>query len=175
MKYLNYNRKQLKECLFEMFTRLGLITRFKIDEGHLRHFINEVEKNYKRVPYHNFTHAFNIVHMCYYLARTTKLREYLEDIDLLSLMVAALGHDLDHSGMNNIYYQKIKHPLAMTVNDSSVLENYHGYMLFKLLARPENSILSHLSHSEYVRFRKAAIECIMGTDMTKHFQICGSF
>jgi hypothetical protein len=169
MKYLNYNRKQLKECLFEMFTRLGLITRFKIDEANLRHFIKDAEKNYKRVPYHNFTHAFNIVHMCYYLARTTKLREYLEDIDLLSLMVAALGHDLDHSGMNNIYYQKIKHSLAMTVNDSSVLENYHGYMLFKLLSRPENSILDHLTHSEYVRFRKAAIECIMGTDMTKHF------
>lgn len=175
MRYFNYNRKQLKECIFEMFSRLGLIARFKIDEARLRHLINDVEKNYKRVPYHNFSHAFNIVHMCYYLARTTKLREYLEDVDLLALMVAALGHDIDHSGMNNIYYQKIKHPLALSVNDSSVLENYHGYMLSLLLSRQENSILEHLTHPELTRFRKASIECIMGTDMTKHFQICGSF
>lgn len=113
--------------------------------------------------------------MCYYLVRTTNLTEYLEEIDLLALMLGALGHDIDHSGMNNIYYQKIRHPLALTVNDSSVLENYHGYMLFKLLSRPENNLLEHLTPAESTRFRKAAIECIMGTDMTKHFQICGSF
>lgn len=104
MKYFNFNRKILKECIFEMFSRLGLITRFRLDEGRLRHFIADVEKNYKRVPYHNFTHAFNIVHMCYYFARTTKLTEYLEDVDLLALMLGSLGHDIDHSGMNNIYY-----------------------------------------------------------------------
>jgi hypothetical protein len=113
--------------------------------------------------------------MCYFWVRTTKLPEYLPEIDILSLMVAALGHDIDHSGMNNIYYQKIRHPLTLTVNDSSVLENYHGYMLFHLLSRPANNILEHLSPAEHTRLRKATIESIMGTDMTKHFQICGSF
>ena len=83
---------------------MGLTTRFQIDQGKLRAFIAAVERNYKRVPYHNFTHAFNIVHFVYFLLRTTKLREYLEEIDVLALMLGALGHDIDHSGMNNIYY-----------------------------------------------------------------------
>ena len=89
----------------------------------------------KRVPYHNFTHAFNIVHICYIILTKTSLRDYLEDIDVLSCMVGALGHDLDHPGFNNMYYQKTKHPLAQTVNDQGILENYHGYMLNKLLSK----------------------------------------
>ena len=77
----------------------------------------EVQRHYKRVPYHNFTHAFNIVHMTYYLLRTTKLREYIEEVDVLALMLGALGHDIDHPGINNHYFIKTKHPLAASVND----------------------------------------------------------
>ena len=137
--------------------------------------IAEVSRNYKRVPYHNFTHAFNIVHMCYILLRTTRLRTLLEDIDVLSLMIGALGHDIDHSGMNNMFYSKTNHPLSQGVNDNSILENYHGYMLFKLLNKSENCVLSGLTHGEYVRFRKAVIEVILGTDMSRHYSICTAF
>lgn len=158
-----------------MFTRLGLISRFSIDQEKLKNLIVTIERNYKRVPYHNFTHAFNIVHFVYFLLRTTRLREYLEDIDVLALMLGALGHDIDHSGMNNIYYQKIRHTLALTVNDNSVLENYHGYMLFKLLSKDENNVISNLTTPEFLRFRKASTEAILGTDMTRHFSICSSF
>lgn len=70
----------------------------------LRNLVDEVEKNYKRVPYHNFTHAFNIIHVVYYLLMHTKMLGYLEDIDVLAAMIGAMGHDLDHSGMNNMYY-----------------------------------------------------------------------
>jgi len=141
----------------------------------LKNLIEEVERNYKRVPYHNFTHAFNIVHMSYYILKMTKAREYLEDLDILAVMIGAMGHDIDHSGMNNVYYQKTKHPMALAVNDSSVLENYHGYMLFKILAKESYNVLSGLSTAEFGRFRKATIEVIMGTDMTRHFSITSSF
>lgn len=162
-------------CLFEMFKRLGLMERFRIDGGKLKNLIVEISRNYKRVPYHNFTHAFNIVHMCYILLRTTRLRTFLEDIDVLALMIGALGHDIDHSGMNNVYYTKTKHPMARAVNDSSVLENYHGYMLFQILSKEENGVLAALSPAEMARFKKATFELILGTDMAKHFSICSAF
>ena len=41
--------------------------------------------------------------MCYYILRTTKVRDYLEDIDVLAIMIGSLGHDIDHPGVNNIY------------------------------------------------------------------------
>jgi HD superfamily phosphodiesterase len=58
----------------------------------------------KRVPYHNFTHAFNIVHMTYIILSQTKLRTIIEDIDVLSAMVGALCHDIGHPGLNNMYF-----------------------------------------------------------------------
>lgn len=131
-----------------MFSRLGLISRFSIDEAVLRNFISDVQKNYKRVPYHNFTHAFNICHMCYYILRTTKVRDYLEDIDILAIMIGSLGHDIDHPGVNNLYLQKTRHVFSTTVNDSSILENYHLYMLFKLLTTQKNNILAGLTSAE---------------------------
>lgn len=48
-------------------------------------------------------------------------------------------------------------------------------MLFNILSKEENNILSGLSYIEYNRLRKAVIESILGTDMTKHFTICSSF
>lgn len=175
MSYLSYSRGQLCECLVEMYKRLGLVDRFRIDTERLKNLIVEVSRNYKRVPYHNFTHAFNIVHVCYILLRTTRLRTYLEDIDVLAMMLGALGHDLDHSGMNNLFYTKTKHPLSHGVNDISVLENYHSYMLFMLLDKEEFNALIGLTHAEIIRFRKASVEAILGTDMMRHFSICSSF
>jgi len=70
------------------------------------------------VPYHNYGHAFNIAHYVYIILRKTKIIEtFLEDIDVLTLIVAAIGHDLNHPGVNNMYYTKTKHPIAQTVND----------------------------------------------------------
>ena len=96
-------------------------------------------------------------------------------MDVLSAMVAALGHDIGHPGVNNMYFQKTKHPISQTVNDQAVLENYHCYMLTFLLSKPENDILSRLTEAEKTRFRKATIDAILGTDMTKHFVICQAF
>lgn len=48
-------------------------------------------------------------------------------------------------------------------------------MLFKLLSQDENNVISNLSPAEYARFRKASVEAILGTDMTRHFSICSSF
>ena len=96
-------------------------------------------------------------------------------MDVLVALLAALGHDIDHPGANNMYFQKTGHIMAQTCNDTSVLENYHSYMLFKLLGKPENDILVNLSGPERQRLRKAIIETIMGTDMTKHFNLCAAF
>jgi hypothetical protein len=49
---------------------------------------------------------------------------------------------------------------------------YHGYLLQWLLSKPENDILTGMTVQEKARFRKATLEAILGTDMTKHFMIC---
>ena len=59
--------------------------------------------------------------------------------------------------------------MALTVNDHGILENYHGYLLNKLLSEPSNDILSGLTQAEKIRFRKTTVDAILGTDMAKHF------
>lgn len=59
----------------------------------------------------------------------------------------------------------------MSILDKSVLENYHLYESFKLLANPACNILCKLQKEEYRIFRKRMIECILATDMSNHFKI----
>jgi 3'5'-cyclic nucleotide phosphodiesterase len=41
------------------------------------------------------------------MLRKTKLREkFIDEVDALTLLVAGIGHDLDHPGLNNLYFQK---------------------------------------------------------------------
>lgn len=92
-----------------MFKRFDLISKFQIDENKLQNFISVIAKSYKRVPYHNFTHAFNIVHFNYYVLIKSQIRDYLEDIDVLAIILGSLGHDIDHPGANNVFFTKTKH------------------------------------------------------------------
>jgi hypothetical protein len=49
------------------------------------------------------------------------------------LLVAAMGHDIDHPGVNNDYLTKTSDPIAILYNDHSVLENAHCASLFFLM------------------------------------------
>lgn len=47
---------------------MDLSTRFGLDE--LRRFVLTVKKNYRDVPYHNWTHAFAVAHSMYLVIRS---------------------------------------------------------------------------------------------------------
>jgi hypothetical protein len=55
--------------------------------------------------------------------------------DVFALMVASLGHDVGHPGVNNFYMINARTPLAELYNDQSVLENYHATSLFLLMRK----------------------------------------
>ena len=55
------------------------------------------------------------------------------DLDILAMILAFIGHDLDHPGLGNTYFMKAKEVRATSVNNTSILENYHNYMLMQLI------------------------------------------
>jgi hypothetical protein len=65
--------------------------------------------------------------------------------------------------------------LATIYNDKSVLENYHCCRVFELLEIGDCNIISSLSSEEYKKFRRIAIDVILGTDMSSHFDIAAKF
>ena len=54
---------------------------------------------------------------------------------------SALVHDFEHGGLNNDFLIKTHHPLAITYNDQSPLENHHVSAASRLLSDPELAYL----------------------------------
>lgn len=152
-----------------MFQFFELMEKFKIDPQNLQKFLVEVCRKYRRVPFHNMTHAFNVTHTCFYIILQLK-KEPVEDtyedplnsgqvpgkslikestftdLDILAMILACIGHDLDHPGLGNTYFMKAKEYRAIAVNNTSVLENYHLYQLMALI--DQTNLLNGLSYEQ---------------------------
>lgn len=63
----------------------------------------------------------------------------LGKIQLLSAYWSAAVHDYEHGGVNNDFLIKTAHPLAITYNDQSPLENHHLAAAVRLMFDPELS------------------------------------
>jgi high affinity cGMP-specific 3',5'-cyclic phosphodiesterase 9 len=86
------------------------------------------------------------------------LQIHLEPLDVLSLLISALCHDLDHDGFNNSYQINALTPLAILYNDKSPLEMYHCAVAFSILANEKCNIISNLSREQFKRLRENVIE-----------------
>ena len=61
----------------------------------------------------------------------------LSRIHLQSGYWSAITHDYEHGGLNNDFLIKTAHPLAVTYNDMSPLENHHLAASVRVLNAPE--------------------------------------
>jgi alkylhydroperoxidase family enzyme len=61
----------------------------------------------------------------------------LQEVDVLSLLVAGLCHDLGHDGLTNGYHVNAMSERAVRYSDVSVQENYHAAETFKLMQREQ--------------------------------------
>jgi hypothetical protein len=112
----------------------------------------------------------------YGLIWITGLQNYLQPLEILSLMISSISHDLNHDGYNNSYQINACTQLAMIYNDVSPLEMYHCAIGFHILKKPECNILSNISDkNELKKFRQNMIQIILATDMSHHNQILNDF
>eukprot|EP00438_Fugacium_kawagutii_P015222 Skav206114 [mRNA] locus=scaffold172:3615:8144:+ [translate_table: standard] len=119
-------------------------------EGFLQAFVDEVEKNYSSVPYHNWFHAVDVAHATWRLANLCNVIDFLEYHETLAVLVAALCHCLGHPGVNSRFLIETKHTLAMTYNDRSPLQQMSSAKLFEITKKPNCGIFSVLSRSPTV-------------------------
>jgi len=69
-------------------------------------WILSVKKNYRSVIYHNWRHSFSVTQTMFAMLTTGQMINLMSDIEVLSLMVACLCHDLDHRGTSNAFQSK---------------------------------------------------------------------
>jgi len=149
---------------YDMLDSLGLIEHFKIPKTTAQKFLLKVRERYRHVPFHNFCHAFNVAQSLYFFLTTCKAAEKFNQLEILSMIVAAFCHDVDHPGLSNGYQTAVGSKKAMIYNDSSVLENHHACETFKILSDPSCNVLSTLSSSDFKLARKHILACIIATD-----------
>lgn len=129
----------------------------------MRAFLLALQSAYHaRNGYHNFTHATDVLQAIYSFLTTLGLApplsilldgpsdsttwarpahvhapggvgQALRPMDVYSLMIAAIGHDVGHPGLSNAYLVNAKTPVAQVYGDKSVLENFHTVTLVQML------------------------------------------
>ena len=153
---------------------LGLFDSKIISTRKLNSFLYTVSNNYKETTlYHNSLHGADVTQSLCIFFLSTNAEEICETsvLDLLGMIVSAMGHDLGHPGLNNNFHINASTELGITYNDASCLENYHSSFLFRILRKEENNILSKLSVQNYKTIRKRMISQILATDMANHGEV----
>lgn len=92
------------------------------------------------------------------------LTALLEPFHALTMIIAAIGHDVGHPGVNNLFLVKLNAPLAQLYSDRSVLECFHCAAYTQILRRYWPNAFSHAD------MRKFMINVILATDMGVHAQ-----
>lgn len=180
----NFNTFFLNDCCnqiplqvsgFYTFHNYNLDGVFKIPEATLKNFLKSLEETYKSNPYHNSIHAADVMNSHLFLLNNSKLFEVCSNLDLMTSIVAALGHDSGHPARNNRFLVITKDELAIQYNDISVLEMLHTSKVFQIIMKPESNIFANLNHDQWNLARKLIVEMILATDMSKHFDLLGQF
>jgi hypothetical protein len=134
-------------------------------------FAKAMSDAYLDVPFHRGDHAAMVCHHASVLMELTGVRKQLGGLDRFAVLIAALGHDVNHFGRSNNFLMDTKHELSLRYNDQSVLENFHASKTFELIrSSNQTNILVTLSKRDEKRFRSRVIQLILATDSSQHFQ-----
>jgi hypothetical protein len=143
------------------------------------------------VLYHNFKHAIDVLQSTFYFllqigtlpsypsdspptesqAERSPIAKLFKPFDALTLLISAIGHDVGHPGVNNMFLVRLNAPLAQLYNDTSVLEAFHCAAFSQILRR----FWPVAFHDKALR--KLMINNILATDMGVHFKYmsdCGN-
>eukprot|EP00899_Mesostigma_viride_P020282 jgi/Mesvir1/28255/Mv04792-RA.2 len=161
---------------FVLFTRMGLITQFRLDEKRLANFLHEIARGMQPHPFHNAVHVTDVVASLFHLLNESGVGEFIRPIDKLAAVCAALIHDYKHPGVNNDFLSRTREDLATIYNDQSPLENYHLAEAFQLLYNNKHcNFITKLSSAESIDLRSVVIELVLSTDLKRHFGILEQF
>ena len=156
---------------FAILKTLGLADNKIISIKKLKPFLKSVSKSYlKTTLYHNSLHGADVTQSLMVFFLNSNSEEICETtvLDLLGMIISAMGHDLGHPGLNNGFHINASTELGITYNDKSCLENFHSAYLFRILRKEENNILEKFSVQNYKTIRKRMISQILATDMANH-------
>ncbi|KAJ9530363.1 hypothetical protein QJQ45_000734 [Haematococcus lacustris] len=157
--------RPLSVLAYWLLHQSGLAAWAQLDPIKLARWLCRVEDGYCANPYHNRSHAADVVQtMHMLLTRGGLMPGYADHLTQLAAYLAAVCHDYQHIGRTNDWLVETKDELALRYNDRSPMENHHLAGAFSLLKHPDLNFLQAMPKATYDRLRKLVIELVLGTD-----------
>ncbi|XP_005990766.1 3',5'-cyclic-AMP phosphodiesterase 4D isoform X3 [Latimeria chalumnae] len=164
--------RPLTVVMYTIFQERDLLKTFKIPVDTLITYLMTLEDHYHAdVAYHNNIHAADVAQSTHVLLSTPALEAVFTDLEILAAIFASAIHDVDHPGVSNQFLINTNSELALMYNDSSVLENHHLAVGFKLLQEENCDIFQNLTKKQRQSLRKMVIDIVLATDMSKHMNL----
>uniref|UniRef100_A0A3P9J593 Phosphodiesterase n=2 Tax=Oryzias TaxID=8089 RepID=A0A3P9J593_ORYLA len=164
--------RPLTVMMHTIFQERDLLKTFKIPLDTFITYLLTLEDHYHGdVAYHNNIHAADVTQSTHVLLSTPALEAVFTDLEILAAIFASAIHDVDHPGVSNQFLISTNSELALMYNDSSVLENHHLAVGFKLLQEENCDIFQNLTKKQRQSLRKMVIDIVLATDMSKHMNL----
>lgn len=152
----------------------GLLAHFRMDPTDVLTFFRLVERGYHHAnPYHNALHACDVTQAMYVFCQQAAIRPHLTPLDLLAALVAAVGHDLDHPGVNEKFLVATGSHLAVLYDNVSVLENHHWRSAVSCFV--EAGLGRYLTAAELAEFTDLVRSLILATDISRQQEFLAQF
>ncbi|XP_007943312.2 high affinity cAMP-specific and IBMX-insensitive 3',5'-cyclic phosphodiesterase 8A [Orycteropus afer afer] len=161
----------------KIFARFGICEFLNCSESTLRSWLQIIETNYHSSnPYHNSTHAADVLHATAYFLSRERIKQTLDPVDEVAALLAATIHDVDHPGRTNSFLCNAESELAILYNDTAVLESHHAALGFQLTIQDDKcNIFKNMERNDYRMLRQGIIDMVLATEMTKHFEHVNKF
>lgn len=174
------NGRPLEPTAQELFDRFGLCEALELERSVLTALMRKVEKEYcfdvkRPSPYHNSVHAADVLQAVGHFMMVPQLADAIEDLDGLSLLLAAAVHDFRHPGVSSNFLIATGSELAVRYNDESVLENFHAAEAFRVMQNRKYDVLNPLGPEDRKHVRHTVIRLILATDLSQGPQYVGAF
>jgi hypothetical protein len=192
---LQFEDSVLVDVFFLMLEYYNLLELFRVDRETLRRYCKEVMKMHHKdcyyhaidiegagvqekstlddvlCEYHNWYHAVSCTHVCFMFLTLGGVDSYLNPIELFSIMMGALIHDLDHPGNNNDFEVKASTKLAKLYSDSVIERHSINTGLNLCQENPDLNWLKSFNDSDCEYVKNFISEIILATDVVRHGDI----
>lgn len=124
-----------------------------VDLSVLPSFLRHIQERYDgNMPFHNATHAADVMHTLFMLLWNTSLGEKISQHNQVGALLAAVMHDVEHVGLTNDFLIKTNHPIAQKYPTKAPMESKHMDLALQAVVDPKFGILSKMSlaHQEQV-------------------------
>lgn len=130
-----------------------------------------IDYNFVRKEYHTFTHAMDVMITTHALLNSGGA-VYLNQGERASLVLAALGHDALHTGVNNSFLVQTNHPYFQELGENSLQEkrsaNYVLMLLDKHGILTTTDGMDETEKNKITEARNLIEQSILWTDITRH-------